>query len=116
MVAIKGNLFLGTATRVKAERRAERQRDRMARRVARVAALPRPLSDERRALLDAIGVLTAQLGRGPSTLELAAFTGLSRGAVRGTMARLERDGMVADIPKQVRSGRWAMTDAGRRKR
>lgn len=114
MVAVKGNLFAGTMRRVKD---VTPLRDRMARRVAHLAALPRPprpTTDAQRALLDAIGALTAKLGRGPSTVELAAFTGLTRSGVRSTMRRLERDGLVADIPKQVRSGRWGITDKGRR--
>lgn len=58
--------------------------------------------------LAAIGALTAELGRGPSTVEVAARMGISRmGAFRQLQA-LERKGVIGDVPKVVRSGRWAL--------
>lgn len=110
MIATKGNVFLGTVKRVAA------QRDRMARRVAGLARAARPTSDPQKALLRAIESLTAELGRGPSTVELAAFTGMTRGGIRATLERLERGGLIADVPKQVRSGRWGVTEKGRERK
>lgn len=70
------------------------------------------LSPERRVLLRAIHQHIADHGAPPSTLDLVRATGLSRGAIRGTMARMERDGLVGDVPKVVRSGRWFVTEKG----
>jgi DNA-directed RNA polymerase specialized sigma subunit len=58
--------------------------------------------------LAAIGALTAELGRGPSTVEIAARLGITRDGCRSQLRALERKGAIGDIPKTVRSGRWAL--------
>jgi hypothetical protein len=58
--------------------------------------------------LAAIGELTAQLGRGPSTVEIAERLGITRDGCRSQLRALERKGAIGDIPKTVRSGRWTL--------
>lgn len=58
--------------------------------------------------LAVIGALTQELGRGPSTGEIAARLGISRVGASHQLQALERKGLVGDIPKTVRSGRWAL--------
>lgn len=66
---------------------------------------PTARQDEFRA---AIGALTAELGRGPSTGEIAARLGISRVGASHQLRALERKGLIGDVPKTVRSGRWAL--------
>ena len=66
---------------------------------------PTARQDEFRA---AIAALTQELGRGPSTGEIAARLGISRDGARAQLRALERKGLIGDVPKTVRSGRWAL--------
>lgn len=88
----------------------------MAARRRRAYANQTEVTPERAVLLRAIERLTRELGHAPSTIALMGATGLSRGAVRGTLARLERDGLVHDVPRTVRSGLWALTEKGEQSR
>lgn len=67
---------------------------------------PTARQDEFRA---AIAALTAELGRGPSTGEIAARLGVTRDGCRSQLRALEKKGIIGDVPKMVRSGRWALT-------
>lgn len=60
--------------------------------------------------LAAIGALTAELGRGPSTVEIAARMGITRDGCRSQLRALEKKGLIGDVPKVVRSGEWALTE------
>lgn len=64
-------------------------------------------------VLAAVRALT-EAGEAASAAAVAARLGLSRQQASRQLALLERKGFVADVLKVVRSGRWALTPAGKR--
>lgn len=52
-------------------------------------------------------------GEATSATAIAARLGISRQLASRQLALLERKGFVRDVPKVVRSGRWALTKEGR---
>lgn len=68
-----------------------------------------PPTERQEAFRETIRALTAELGRGPSTVEIAARLGITHSGARQQLHALEARGLIADVPKVVRSGRWALT-------
>lgn len=64
-------------------------------------------------VIDAVRALTAE-GAAASASAIAARLGISRQLASRQLAALERKGFLADVPKVVRSGNWALTPAGKR--
>jgi Mn-dependent DtxR family transcriptional regulator len=64
-------------------------------------------------VLEAVRALTAE-GLPASAVAIAARLGISRQLTMRQLAALERKGILADVPKVVRSGHWALTPAGKR--
>ncbi len=46
----------------------------------------------------------------PSAIQVAARMGITRMAAVRHLRALERKGMLLDVPKQVSSGKWALTE------
>lgn len=53
-------------------------------------------------------------GEAASATAIAERLGMSRQHVSRQLARLERKGFLADVPKVVRSGHWTLTKVGER--
>lgn len=65
--------------------------------------------------LEALFELAAQLGRPPTSGEIASALGMTRYGARLQLQALEEMGLIADVPMEIRSGRWRLTAAGRRR-
>jgi Mn-dependent DtxR family transcriptional regulator len=63
--------------------------------------------------LAAIVALTRELGRAPSAVAISERLGVSRTGVRPQLRALEKKGLIRDVPKEVRSGKWKLTRAAR---
>lgn len=57
--------------------------------------------------------LTAELGRPPTTADIAKRLAVSRATALESLKRLERVGVLADLPKVISSGTWEVTRDGR---
>lgn len=75
--------------------------------------LPEKPSPGQEAVLAAVRELAAA-GARVSAITVAERLGISRQQAARQLSLLERKGFVADIPKVVRSGNWALTKAGER--
>lgn len=75
--------------------------------------LPAKPSPGQESVLAAVRELTAA-GAQVSAQAVADRLGISRQQAARQLSLLERKGFVADIPKVVRSGNWALTKAGER--
>lgn len=75
---------------------------------------PEP-SDRQEQFLRVAFDLAAKLGRPPTSGEIAAEMGTTRRAALRQLTELEAMGVIADVPMQIRSGRWRLTAAGRAK-
>ena len=64
-------------------------------------------------VIDAVRALTEE-GLQASAIAIAERLGISRQLATRQLAALERKGFLADVPKVVRSGNWALTPAGKR--
>lgn len=62
--------------------------------------------------LAAVAALTAE-GGPPSAVAIAAKLGVSREGVRSQLKSLEAQGLLRDVPKEVRSGKWKLTKAAK---
>lgn len=58
---------------------------------------------------DTVRELATRFGRPPTTGEIALELELTPQAVRFHLHALEKMGLIADVPQQVRSGRWRVT-------
>lgn len=63
--------------------------------------------------VEAIAALTRELGRAPSAVAIADRLGVSRTGVRSQLKALEKKGLIRDVPKEVRSGKWRLTRAAK---
>lgn len=75
--------------------------------------LPAKPSPGQESVLAAVRELAAA-GAQVSAQAVADRLGISRQQATRQLALLERKGFVADVPKVVRSGHWALTPAGKR--
>jgi len=75
--------------------------------------LPARPSPGQEAVLEAVRELAAA-GARVSAITVSERLGISRQQAARQLSLLERKGFVADIPKVVRSGNWALTKAGER--
>lgn len=66
-----------------------------------------------RDIVRAVLELGAELGHAPSASDVARKLGITRTGARWQLQRLERDGLLGDVPKVVSSGTWEVTEAGR---
>ena len=73
---------------------------------------PRPSPGQEHVLAAVRDLLAA--GETASAIAVAARLGMTRQHVSRQLAALERKGFLADVPKVVRSGHWALTPAGKR--
>lgn len=64
-------------------------------------------------VLEVVRALTAE-GATTSAVAIAGRLGISRQLASRQLAALERKGFLADVPKVIRSGHWALTPAGKR--
>lgn len=60
------------------------------------------------AFVAAIRTFQAKHARSPSTSDVAALVGVTREGARVQLHALERKGVIADVPKVVRSGKWTV--------
>jgi Mn-dependent DtxR family transcriptional regulator len=65
-----------------------------------------------RAVLSAVRQLGAN-GQQASAVAVAEKLGISRQVATRQLEALERKGLLADVPKVVRSGHWALTELGK---
>lgn len=70
-------------------------------------------TDTQRACLMAIEMLTDELGRAPSTAEVAKWMGCNRSSARRLMLACKAGGWMR-APEAVVMGEWALTAAGKR--
>jgi hypothetical protein len=70
------------------------------------------LTARQRAFLRDVARLTAELGGPPSAAVVGQHTGLTRHGARVMLMSLEAHGLIADVPRVVRSGQWALTEQG----
>lgn len=70
----------------------------------------RAATDRQSEFLDAIRVLTAELGRAPNATEVGKRLGIGRDGARKQLMALAAKGIVADVPKMVSSGQWAIVE------
>lgn len=70
--------------------------------------LTAPPTERQDEFLALVGTLTAQLGRGPSTGEIAAAMGITHSGARRQLHALEKRGLIGDVPRTVRSGTWTL--------
>ncbi len=73
--------------------------------------LPKP-APRQQDVIAAVRELAAA-GEQTSASAIAARLGISRQLASRQLAALERKGFLADVPKVVRSGNWALTPAGK---
>lgn len=76
----------------------------------RLPAEPSPRQED---VLAAVRALT-EAGEAASAIAVGERLGISRQHASRQLAALERKGFLADVPKVVRSGHWALTPAGKR--
>jgi DNA-binding IclR family transcriptional regulator len=70
-----------------------------------------PATPRQRAFLVAIADLSRELGREPSAVEIAARVGVTPTGARPQLRALQTKGLLVDVPKQVSSGKWALSPA-----
>lgn len=75
---------------------------------------PRPPAARQRDYLRAVLELWGELGEAPNATQVAAQLGVTQQTARQQLKALEKRGYLRDIPKQVSSGRWRLTDPGHR--
>lgn len=75
--------------------------------------LPERPSPRQADVLEAVRKLSAA-GERVSAIAVADLLGITRQLAARQLVLLERKGFVADVPKVVRSGNWALTKAGER--
>jgi Mn-dependent DtxR family transcriptional regulator len=73
----------------------------------------RKRTSRQREVLRAVLELSAELGRAPTSPEVATRLGVSRVSALEALKRLERVGALADLPRVISSGTWEVTEAGR---
>lgn len=73
---------------------------------------PRPPTARQRDFLRAVRDLWAELGSAPNATQVAAQLGIRQTSARQQLKALEKRGFLRDIPKEVSSGRWRLTDPG----
>ncbi len=57
-------------------------------------------------VLDAVRTLTARNGVPPSSQVIGTWLGITRQAAKKHLDELEEQGLIADEPRVIRSGRW----------
>jgi predicted ArsR family transcriptional regulator len=70
-----------------------------------------PATARQRAFLVAVADLSRELEREPSAVEIAARLGITRSGARPQLRALKAKGLLVDVPKQVSSGKWALSPA-----
>lgn len=75
--------------------------------------LPEKPSPRQEDVLEAVRELTAA-GVAASAVAIGDRLGIPRQVASRHLVALERKGYLADVPKVVRSGHWALTPAGKR--
>jgi DNA-directed RNA polymerase subunit N (RpoN/RPB10) len=88
------------------------QRNPKAARSPFLGAPGKRLTPHQRAFLRTVANLTAELGGPPSAGVVGEHVGLTRHGARRMLVSLEEHGLIADVPKVVRSGQWALTEQG----
>lgn len=81
-----------------------------------VAQRQKPATDRQEEFLEAVALLTERLGHAPSNNEVGEHMGVSRWWARKALMALASKGLVADVPKTVSSGQWALTETARKAR
>lgn len=75
---------------------------------------PESLSEKQTDVITAVRDLTAETGQPPSATAVAERLGVARITAREALMRLEKMGMLRDVPKMVSSGTWKVTPTGQR--
>jgi len=71
-------------------------------------APPRPATARQSDYIEAVRVLTRELGRAPNAVEVGTRLGVSRQTALEALRLLETKGLLCDVPKMVSSGQWAV--------
>ncbi len=75
---------------------------------------PIAISPKQSEVLGAVRDLTLETGKPPSATAVAERLGVARITAREALMRLEKMGMLRDVPVTVSSGTWKVTPTGSR--
>lgn len=64
-------------------------------------------------VLKAVRELATELGHQPTASDVARRLGITRLGARRQLQALEAKGLLSDVPIQVSSGKWEVTEAGK---